>query len=1238
MPSESTHSGDRSPLLIVGVGASAGGITALQQFFTHADPSADAAYVVILHLSPDHESHLPEVLQRVTTMRVIPVAGQVELVKGSVYVVSPNQSLSAVDGTLAVSGITRLEQRRSPVDMFFRTLADTHAGHAVCIVLSGTGSDGSNGLKRVKEHGGLAIAQDPGEAQHPDMPGNAIATGLVDYVLPVAEMPARIAAYARQLLEPGVDAELLARADSAADQLRDVLTLLRLRTGQDFSNYKPPTVQRRVARRMNLLGVPTLAEYARAVRDQPGEAAALMAELLISVTNFFRDPEVFATLQHRVLPRILDGKRNDDQLRVWVAGCATGEEAYSIAMVLAEAVGTSADAPSIQVFATDLDQRAISVAREGFYPDADLADVSEARIQRFFEKEATGYRVRRDLREMILFAHHNLIKDPPFSHLDLISCRNLLIYLNRSIQDRIIETFHFALRPGGHLLLGASESPEGTNDLFQIADKDAHIYQSRSAIGRLSLPRVESALLPPQERTAVRASASRPVDRLFPADLHQRLLEQYAPPSIVVSDEYAVVHISENGGRYLTVSAGEPSRDLLRLVRPELRGDLRTALHQAAQQRASVAVRGIRLDGPGEPSIAITVRPVLREGDPARGFFLVLFEEETTINVSQPPTVELTTDTEPLNRHLEDELGRVKGQLRTTVEQYETQVEEAKASNEELQAMNEELRSSAEELETSKEELQSVNEELTTVNQELKIKIEELGLTNNDFKNLLNASDVGTIFLDRALRVKLSTPGAQRIFNLRPGDVGRPLSDLTSRLIDDHMDETIPLVVEQLQTVEREVESRDGRWYLMRMFPYRTTDDRIDGAVITFHDITAARHHAASIRASEERLRLLIDGAIDYAIFTMTLDGTIDSWNVGAERMFGYTSSEIIGTSADVLFTPEDRAAGVPAAEISKAAATGRAEDERWHVRKDGSRLYCSGVTSRLGGSPPMGLAKIARDLTARQQAERAVQEAEHAVDTRVEQRTSVLSAEVQQHVAAEQHVTQLMRKLVTSQEDQRARIARDLHDHLGQQLTALRLTLERHREQCAGEGAVNLEQAIEQARALDSEIDFLAWELRPALLDDLGLSAALPRYVEEWSRHFGIAAECRAGAYRRDLLLPEVEVSFYRVAQEALNNVSKHAHASHVDVLLEHRDDGTVALTIEDDGVGFELDGHDGASPGLDPAPGLGVGLGLAGMRERAALIGATLDIESTPSQGTTIFLRYRPVPRRLEAAREPH
>ena len=1207
---QSLAKGAQSNLLVVGLGASAGGIKALKEFFSQVPADSGVGYVVILHLSPDHESKLAEVLQTTAPIPVTQVAATVTIEPDHVYVVPPNKMLNIGDGKLTLADFTGPEQRRAPVDAFFRALADTHGPRAVCVVLSGTGPNGSAGLKRVKEHGGLVIAQDPAEAEYADMPRNSIATGLVDLVLPVADMPAKIGAYLERLRRD--DDELLPVAALTDDRdLREVLTLLRVRTGHDFSNYKTATIQRRVLRRMNLHNVSTLESYARLIRQEPDEAVALMKELLISVTNFFRDSHAWMTLEQRVIPRLFLNKSAQDQVRVWVPGCATGEEAYSIAMLLAEYTG-SIDRPSVQVFATDLDQAALATAREGAYTAAEIADVSEERLNRFFQKENEGYRVRRELRELVLFAHHNVIKDPPFSHLDLISCRNVLIYLNRAIQERVVETFHFALRPAGYLFLGTSEVPEATSDLFLRIDGAAHLYESRTVTSRIAIPLAEAPLTLP--RTPPRPDEPRPAERISPADLHQRLLEQYAPPSVIVTQEHNVVHMSQRAGRYMHVPGGEPSRDLLSMIRPELRPDLRTALLEAGTKHTVVDIRDVPVVLDGEiRRVDISVKPVLRDGDPARGFILITFNEGVERNSEQKePSVTLTSPAEPMTRQLEDELARVKAQLKTTVEQYETQVEEAKASNEELQAMNEELRSAAEELETSKEELQSVNEELTTVNQELKIKIEELGLTNNDFQNFINATDIGTIFLDRSLRVKFSTPRARDVFNLLESDIGRPLTDITHKLRYAAIHSDVRVVLDRLQMIEREVQSDDGRWLLMRMLPYRTSDNHIDGVVVTFHDVTERRNAEMRVRQSEERLRMLIDSALDYAIFTVTEDGTIDSWNTGAERMFGYAADEVIGRNFDTLFTAEDRAADVPSKELIEARRVGRASDERYHVRKTGTRFFSSGITRRLGGGG-LGFAKIARDLTAQQQSADALQRAHGDVDLRVRERTSQLEASLKDEETGKLAITNLLHRLVSAQEDERRRIARDLHDHFGQQLTALRLGLERIQQKPEG-AAEEAGRALMLAHQMSRDLDFLAWELRPSALDEFGLAAALPRFVTQWSAHVGIPAEFRLGGFEPGQLPRDAEVAFYRVAQEALNNVSKHAHPTRVDVVLA-ASDGQVVLVIEDDGIGFDPSESAAAD-----------GFGLAGMRERAAVVGATIQVESTPGQGTSIFLR-RPV-----------
>ncbi len=934
--------------------------------------------------------------------------------------------------------------------------------------------------------------------------------------------------------------------------LREIFTQLRLKTGHDFSNYKRATILRRIERRINVHQLNSLAAYVDFMREKPEEAQALLKDLLISVTNFFRDKDSFDYLEKIVVPRVLEGKTAEAPIRIWTAGCATGEEAYSVAMLFYEKFDGLKELPPIQIFATDIDEDAIANAREGFYTLNDAADVSAERLRRFFTVEPGGYRIRREIREIVLFANHNVIKDPPFSRVDLVTCRNMLIYLNQAAQNRVMETFHFALNPGGFLFLGSSESIDGANDLYLTVSKEHQFFQSRQATTR-AIPIPDNSLkigfktkLPETDSTFIKNSLqqeTRALERISLGDLHQRLLEQYAPPSLIVNESYDVMHISEKAGRFMHVSGGEPSNNILKLIKNELRLELRTALYQAMQKQTNIEVKNlvVKTDDHTE-NINLHVRPVLRANDTARGFILIVFEPSQ--DKPEKDSIEIfPKETEPLTLQLEEELTGLKTQLRSSNEQFEVQTEELKASNEELQAMNEELRSAAEELETSKEELQSINEELITVNQELKIKIEEVSQSNNDLQNLINSTNIGTVFLDRYFRVKLFTPAIRDIFNLIPADLGRPLTDITSRLQYDNLLQDAETVLKKLQTIEREVNVQEGRTFLMQVSPYRTAEDRINGVVISFvniseqknaehalrkseaqiatelqkmrdlydsstrilvtHDIKAALNETllASIRLlgadfgniqlynkekstlkivtqsgfseafmkafeevtanddsacgrairlrkrviiddiykdegfkpyveiaaregysavqstpffdhagelagvlsthfkkphtpseqdlwtldlyarqasafisrtraeealgeSKERLRIAMESAVDYAIIITNTEGLIEGWNTGAERIFNYTAAEANCKPGYIIFTDEDRAAGVPEKEMETAKTEGRAVDERWHQRKDGSKFFMSGIMRPVYNDGLIGYLKVARDIT----------------------------------------------------------------------------------------------------------------------------------------------------------------------------------------------------------------------------------------------------------------------------------
>jgi len=687
-----------------------------------------------------------------------------------------------------------------------------------------------------------------------------------------------------------------------------------------------------------------------------------------------------------------------------------------------------------------------------------------------------------------------------------------------------------------------------------------------------------------------------------------------------------VVHLSERAGRYLQVAGGEVSNNLFRMVRPELRLELRNALYQAAQKRTNVEVQGLRvaLDDGASAVVNLFVRPVLREGDATRGFTLIIFQETGEAAGAEVEPVEVISHTDPLAQQLEEELIRLKSQLRSTVEQHELQQEEFKASNEELQAMNEELRSATEELETGKEELQSVNEELTTVNQELKIKIEELSHSNNDFQNLMNSTDIGTIFLDATLRIKLFTPPARHIFNLIRTDTGRPLSDITSRLDDHELIEDVERVMEKLQVVEREIGTHEGRWYLMRVLPYRMAENRINGVVITFLDITERRRAEEKIQKAHERFRLA-EAASNGFIYDWELTSDTVTRSDGLSKVLGYRQDEVAPTSAAwlELIHAEDR----PRIEMEGNNALTQNTDQyavEYRVRHTQGHYISvldKSLTMRDAGGNVRRIVGSIIDITERKRADEALRLAHEELEQRVHERTIKLAAinealqlEVTERKQAEDARAHVLGQLVTAQEDERRRIARDLHDQMGQQLTALRLKLETLKHQIGNteEASAQVEQAQAIARQIETDVDYLARQLRPAALDDIGLKDTLADYVKSWSSHFDIPAEFHASGFDVERLLPEIETNLYRIAQEALNNVSKHAGAARVDVILELRD-GHVVLVVEDDGGGFDLEAKADAMRGM----------GLAGMRERAALIGGAVEVESAPGEGTTIFAR---------------
>lgn len=930
LPGAGYRTTDAQPV-IISIGASAGGIEALQAFFDEMPPDTGAAFVVIVHLDPSVQSNLAEILGNRTMMRVIQVQDSTPLEVNSVYVIPPDRRLQIKDHRLSADYFEEARGYRAPIDSFFRSHA-TRLGDGFAVILSGAGSDGAIGVRAVKEAGGIILVQDPVEAQHPSMPRAAIATGVVDVILPVRNLASRLA----ELVRNKDSLKKVEFREQDEERLRRIFAHLRVRTGHDFTRYKRSTVLRRLARRVQVTRSDGLAEYYDYLRENADEAQALLADLLISVTTFFRDGEAFETLRTLVVPQLFR-KEATDTIRVWVPGCATGEEAYSIAVLLVEENARQELRRQIQVFGSDLDARALNIAREGRYPLTIEVDLGEERLRRFFVKEGDGYRVRQELRDLVLFAGHSLLKDPPFSRVDLISCRNVLIYLDRELHEQVCSTFHYALNPGGFLFLGSSETADNPPGLFRPIDRNTRIYQSTVQPGdrpRL-LPRLLSGV-GIRDQIGQLARPPAPGHALIEAAHHRRAIERVAPPSILVDDTHRVLHLSENAGRYVQPTGGPLSGDVVDLIRPELRFELRTALHRAFEQGEATLSLAIPVRFNGHPvRVHVHVKPLAETTDAEAPTAIVMFIEGEAIE-----TVAGADDSNQaageVVRRLREELDLVQARLRTTQEESEAANEELRAANEELQSINEEYRSTSEELETSKEELQSINEELQTVNSELKLKLDTVSRAHSDLQNLIAATDVGTLFLDARLRIKRFTDRMTDLFSVTASDEGRPITDFAHQLDYDDLTRDALRVLTDLAPIRREVKSRHDHWFDLRIRPYRTIDDKIDGVVLTFVDITERLRVEEALRDSERRhsqQKHLVELSHE-PIFLWDFDGGILEWNRGSQELYGYSAEEALGKDSARL--------------LATAIAGSSIEERRARLREEGS--WSGEVTQKTKG------------------------------------------------------------------------------------------------------------------------------------------------------------------------------------------------------------------------------------------------------------------------------------------------
>lgn len=907
-PQEATPRREGFP--VVGIGASAGGLAAFEALFSAmpTDGNPGMAFVLIQHLSPGHSSLLTELVQRYTAMPVHQAADGMVVQPDSVYIIPPNYDMAFADGVLQLLKPVEARGRRMPIDFFFRSLAQDQHERAICIVLSGTGSDGTLGLRAVKGEGGMAMAQDPDTAEYAGMPRSAIATGLVDYVLPPADMPAQIISYVTHAFGRA-DGPVPPPAPKGKEPMGQVLGLLYTRTGHDFSLYKSSTIARRVQRRLAVHQIDRLEDYARFLQHNPAEIEALFRDLLIGVTSFFRDPEAFAALERQALPPLFAEKQAGTPLRVWVPACSTGEEAYSIAILLQERQETLKRSLKLQVFATDVDPYAVEQARAGVYPASIAADVSAERLERFFTREPDSdtYRIVKAVRDMVVFSEQDIVRDPPFSRLDLISCRNLMIYMGEELQRRLIPLFHYALNSGGFLFLGTSESVGGFNDLFHAVDRKWKLYQRRGE-GR-PLPQPFAVPLAGQETHALRsiaAATGRQPGRAPLRELTERaLLQHYGAVGALVTERGDIVYLHGRTGLYLGPPAGDFTANLLPMAREGLRYDLAIALHQAVAHRTPVHRPGLRVKTNGESTTTdLTVLPVPPDvGHSASSLYLVILEHKPTADEDAAAAAEGATDAAALSSSvlaLRRELRAKEEYLQATNEELQTANEELKSANEELQSMNEELQLTNEELETAKEELQSMNEELNTVNVELEQRVAELSRLNSDMNNLFAGSGIGTVFVDHDLRILRYTPTVSQVINLIPSDVGRPVSQIVTNLKGyTLLAADVRTVLDTLEPVEAEVQTEAGKWFLLHIRPYRTLDNIIEGAVVTFVDITEMQRVRQDLQEREAKWRLLIETVPQGVVF-VDREGRITDANPAAERFLGLTTGRVwVGDGAD---------------------------------------------------------------------------------------------------------------------------------------------------------------------------------------------------------------------------------------------------------------------------------------------------------------------------------------------------
>jgi two-component system CheB/CheR fusion protein len=1219
--------------LVVGVGASAGGLEAFTDLLRHLPKDTGMAFVLLQHLPANQHSMLAQILGKATVLPVAEVREGTVPEANHVYILPPGEIMEIREGALRLVRREETEARYLPVDIFLTSLAADKGGQAIGVILSGTASDGVQGMKAIKEAGGLTFAQDEHTAKYFGMPQSSIAAGCVDFILTpegIARELTRIARHpfvgpcAEEVLKPG--------EESVFGQ---ILTLLKRSTGVDFTFYKHSTIRRRTLRRMALRKVDALGNYLAYLKEHPDEVSALYADILINVTSFFRDLDVFDELKHSVFPALMQDRLPDAPIRIWVPGCSTGEEVYSLAIAFLEFFAESGKEVPLQIFGTDIDNAAIDLARSGKYGDHILENVSPQRLARYFVRIDSGYQIQKSIRDRCTFARQNLIKDPPFSNLDLISCRNVLIYLGPVLQKRVIPIFHFALKPGGFLILGKSEAIGAFQEMFTLKDKKLKFYTKKDLPGRAPLKFSLAAYAAHEDLPVqVMAPEEAPSGLDLTREADRIVLARFAPAGVVVDENLKILQFRGHTGPFLEPMPGEASLNLLRMVREGLRAEVGAALHQAIQGSTPVRKERLKVKYNGRGLLVnVEVFPVNPSTFKDR-YYLVVFEDVTPApspeakkSAAKPRKGKTTPGSERLD-DLEHELAATKEYLQATIEEQEATLEELKSTNEEIMSSNEELQSLNEELEASREELQSANEELATVNEELENRNTELTLVNDDLVNLLGTVNLPILFLDQHLRIRRFNPMAKEVLHLIPSDVGRPIGDIKTGLNIEAFETLLRQTIDNLQLETREVQDDRGHWYQLQIRPYKTSANKIEGLVLSLADISdlkaslkqveEARNYAQAIVETLREPLLVLDGGL-----------RVVSANQAFYDLFRVPPKE---TENRLVYELGNRQFDIP--ELRRLLEEILPQNtffQDFEVDRDlpglGRRFLILNAR-RLRQDPGPGLILLAlQDITPQKEMEEALKE-------------------------SEQKLKHLNIELLSAQESERQSVSLALHEELAQNLVALKLKLRNIESHLVPENQPevkeDLDQAVKSIDGLVEEARELSWNLRPQVLD-LGLTPALRHLVDHFTQYFQMDAAYEVPDLDQ-LLAPPSQVMVYRVVQEALVNVVKHAQANWVSLEVG-KQDGKIRFQVADNGVGFQVNTAAGVSfcKKIQSSPdqawlvggvpfvvtengkefkavpevlgaGMGRKMGLALMEGRIRSLGGTFTITSEKDKGTKI------------------